>query len=70
MELRTALKALAVVQGAIGLTQAFAPGWFYEQAANFGPRADHMMRDMATYYLASAVALAVAVRRPNWMRKV
>jgi len=68
--LRSALITLAAVQAVIGLLQAFAPGWFYEQAANFGPRADHMMRDVATYYLASALALVVAVGRPSWRTPV
>jgi hypothetical protein len=43
-----------------------APGWFYEQIANFGARSDHTLRDVATYYLASAVALAIAAARPSW----
>lgn len=61
-----ALWALAGVQATIGLLQVLAPGWFYEQLANFGPRADHMMCDVATYYVASAVALALAAGRPSW----
>ncbi|MEI2700984.1 MAG: hypothetical protein V9E83_01115 [Baekduia sp.] len=64
--LKPVLWALAIVQGATGLAQAFAPGWFYDALANFGARSDHMLRDVATYYLASAVALAIAASRPSW----
>lgn len=64
--LRPALQALAIVQAVIGLAQAFAPGWFYDTLANFGARSDHMLRDVATYYLASAVALWIAASRRSW----
>lgn len=64
--LKPALSALAAVQALIGLTQALAPGWFYDTLANFGARADHTLRDVSTYYLASAAALAVSARRPSW----
>jgi hypothetical protein len=62
--------ALAGVQLLIGLSQAAAPGRFYDAVANFGARSDHTIRDVATYYLASAVALAVAARRPSWRAPV
>ena len=51
--------ALAGVQAVIGLAQVLAPGSFYDAVANFGPRNDHFLRDVASYYLASAAALAV-----------
>jgi hypothetical protein len=62
--------ALAGVQLAIGLSQAVAPGRFYDAIANFGARSDHTLRDVASYYLASAIALAVAARRPAWRAPV
>jgi hypothetical protein len=62
--------ALAGVQLVLGLSQAAAPGRFYDAVANFGARSDHTLRDVSTYYLASAVALAVAARRPSWRAPV
>ncbi len=59
--------ALAGVQAVTGLALALAPGRFYDALADFGPRNDHDLRDMAAFYLASAVVLAVAAaRRPSW----
>jgi hypothetical protein len=62
--------ALAGVQLLIGLSLAAAPGRFYDAIANFGARSDHTLRDVASYYLASAVALAIAARRPSWRAPV
>jgi hypothetical protein len=62
--------ALAGVQLVIGLSQAVAPGRFYDAIANFGARSDHTIRDVASYYLASAIALALAARRPSWRAPV
>lgn len=64
--LRLTLLALAATQAVIGLWQAIDPASFYDALANFGPRSDHALRDTATYYLASAVALYLAVDRPSW----
>jgi len=61
-----AFVALAVVQAIQGLVLALAPGTSYDKFANFGPRSDHNLRDAATFYLATALALALAVRRPSW----
>jgi uncharacterized protein DUF4345 len=68
--LTTGIWALAGVQAVIGLAQVLAPGSFYDAIANFGPRNDHFLRDVASYYLASAVALAVAARQPSWRAPV
>jgi hypothetical protein len=62
--------ALAGVQLLIGLSLAAAPGRFYDAIANFGARSDHTLRDVASYYLASAAALAIAARRPSWRAPV
>jgi hypothetical protein len=64
--LRTGLLALAATQLVLGLLLAFAPGTFYDAIANFGPRSDHSLRDLSTFYLAAAVVLAVAAGRPSW----
>ena len=65
-----ALNPLAGVQAVLGLLQTFASGWFHETIANFGPRADHTLRDVATFYFASAIALAIAANRPAWRTPV
>ena len=64
--LRPALFVLAGIQLFEGLALALAPGRFYDAVADFGPRNDHDLRDMAAFYLAAAMALAVAARRPAW----
>jgi hypothetical protein len=64
--LRSGLLGLAGVQLITGLLLAFAPGAFYDAIADFGPRNEHDLRDMAAFYLASAVVLGVAARRPSW----
>jgi hypothetical protein len=64
--LRLGLWALAGVQLVTGLALAFVPRVFYDAVADFGPRNEHDLRDMAAFYLASAVVLAVAAGRPSW----
>jgi hypothetical protein len=64
--LRAGLMALAAAQLVQGLLLALAPGAFYDALANFGARNDHDLRDMAAFYLASSVVLAVAASRPSW----
>src|SRR4051794_35456726 len=64
--LRVGLLAIAAVQLVTGLWLAIAPGAFYDTIADFGPRNEHDLRDMAAFYLASAVVLGVAVNRPSW----
>jgi hypothetical protein len=68
--LRTGLLALAGAQLATGAVLALAPGAFYDAVANFGARNDHDLRDMAAFYVASAVVLAVAAGRPSWRAPV
>jgi hypothetical protein len=64
--LRTGLLALAGVQLVTGLALAFVPGTFYDAIADFGPRNEHDLRDMAAFHVASAAVLAVAAGRPSW----
>jgi hypothetical protein len=64
--LRLGLLAIAAVQLLTGLWLAIAPGAFYDAIADFGPRNEHDLRDMAAFYLASAVVLGVAANRPSW----
>jgi hypothetical protein len=64
--LRAGVLAVAGIQLVTGLVLALAPGIFYDALADFGPRNDHDLRDMAAFYLASAVVLAIAADRPSW----
>jgi hypothetical protein len=64
--LRAGLLALAGVQALTGLWMLVAPGSFYTAIADFGPRNTHDLRDMASYFVASAVVLGVAAGRPSW----
>jgi UPF0716 family protein affecting phage T7 exclusion len=60
------LLLFAAVQLAIGALLWLAPGFFFEEIGPYGARNDHYMGDLATWYLASGAALAVAVRRAAW----
>ena len=64
--MRAGLLALAAVQLITGLALALTPGAFYDAIADFGPRNEHDLRDMAAFYVASAVVLGVAAQRPSW----
>ena len=59
--------ALELLTGALlGLT----PGFLYEEVGPFGPRNDHYMGDLATWYLALGALALVAVRRREWRAPV
>jgi hypothetical protein len=64
--MRILLIAFAVVQLATGLLLWLAPGFFYEEIGPFGPRNDHYMADVATFYLALGAVALMAVRRESW----
>jgi hypothetical protein len=68
--LRAGVLAVAGAQLATGAVLALAPGAFYDAVANFGARNDHDLRDMAAFYVASAVVLAIAAGRPSWRAPV
>lgn len=68
--MRALLIAFAAVQAVVGALLWLTPGFFFEQIGPYGPRNDHYMGDTATWYLANAVALAVAVRRESWRMPV
>ena len=61
-----ALGVLAAYHLALGLFMALAPGAFYDLLGPFPPENHHYVRDVATFYLAFGVALAISVRRPGW----
>jgi hypothetical protein len=64
--LRIVFGVLAAYHLALGLWMVLSPGTFYDLVGPFGTRNDHYLRDVATFYLAFAAGLAVAVRRPSW----
>jgi hypothetical protein len=64
--MRPLLIAFAVVQLITGLLLWLTPGFFYDEIGPFGPRNDHYMADVATWYLALGAALLMAVRREAW----
>ena len=68
--MRVLLIAFAVFQVVIGALLWLAPGFFFEQIGPYGVRNDHYMGDLATWYLASGAALAIAVRRDAWQLPV
>jgi hypothetical protein len=64
------MRLLLVVFGALqvltGVLLWLAPGFFHEWVGPYGPRNDHYMGDLATWYLALGVVVLVAVRRASW----
>jgi hypothetical protein len=64
------MRTLLIVFGAGQLVLGFllwaTPGFFYEEIGPFGPRNDHYMGDVATWYLALGAVTLVAVQRPAW----
>ena len=65
-----AIKAGLIVFGLppllLGLTMAFAPGTFFEFIGPYGIRNDHYIHDTASFQIALAVLLLVALRLPSW----
>jgi hypothetical protein len=64
--MRVLLIAFAAVQTVIGLLLWLTPGFFFTEIGPYGPRNDHYMGDLATWYLASGAAVLVAAERPAW----
>jgi hypothetical protein len=64
--LRILFAVLAAYHLALGLWMTASPGTFYDVVGPFGTRNDHYLRDVATFYLAFAAGLGIAVRRPSW----
>lgn len=64
--MRPFLIAFGLVQLIIGLLLWVTPGFFYDEIGPFGPRNDHYMGDVATFYLALGAAALVAVQRESW----
>ena len=64
------MRALLIAFGAVQLVLGFllwvTPGFFYDEIGPFGPRNDHYMGDVATWYLALGAATLIAVQRASW----
>lgn len=60
------LGVFALVSLVIGVAEVVAPGAFFDNVGPFGTRNDHYIRDGATFELANAVLLAVALAKPSW----
>lgn len=50
----------------LGLVMAFAPGTFFELIGPYGARNDHYIHDTASFQIALAVLLLVALHLPSW----
>jgi hypothetical protein len=64
--MRVLMIVFAVTQLVVGLLLWLAPGFFYEEVGPFGPRNDHYMGDVATFYVALGIVALVAVQRVSW----
>ena len=64
--MRILLIAFAVTQLVLGFLLWVTPGFFYDEIGPFGPRNDHYMGDVATFYLAVGAVALVSVRRASW----
>jgi hypothetical protein len=63
---RAVLVVLAASQLGLAVWMAVSPGSFFDAIAGFGTQNDHYIRDVAVFYLAIGVGLAVAAIRPSW----
>ena len=64
--MRYLLIVFAVVQIVIGLLLWVTPGFFHDQIGPYGPRNDHYMGDVASWYLALGGVVLVSVRQLSW----
>jgi hypothetical protein len=60
------LIAFAAWQIVLGLLLWAAPGFFHDEIGPYGPRNDHYMGDLASWYLALGAVSLVAARRASW----
>jgi hypothetical protein len=64
--MRILLIVFVVTQLVTGLLLWIAPGFFYDEIGPYGPRNDHYMGDLATFYLALGGVGLIALRRVSW----
>ena len=68
--LRVSLAAFAAFDIALALFMALAPHAFYRAIGPFGVSNAHYVRDVATFYGAVGIVMAMAVSRPSWRAPV
>jgi hypothetical protein len=64
--LTVGIGVFAVLQLATGIFLTVAPHAFYKYVGPYGTLNVHYLRDLATFYIADGIALAVAVQRVHW----
>lgn len=64
--MRILLIVFAVTQTLVGLLLWLTPDFFHDEIGPYGPRNEHYMADLATFYIALGIAGFVAVRRLSW----
>lgn len=64
--MRPLLLVFGAAQIVLGLLLWLTPGFFYDSIGPYGPRNDHYMGDVATWYLALGAVALVAARREAW----
>jgi hypothetical protein len=64
--LRISLAIFAAIDLGLAVFMAVAPHAFYKTIGPFGASNPHYVRDVATFYFAVGIALALAVSRPSW----
>ncbi len=64
--MRILLIVFAVIQLVTGLLLWLTPGFFHEEIGPFGPRNDHYMGDLATFYLALGAVGLASLSRVSW----
>ena len=64
--MRILLIVFAIGQLVLGLLLWLAPGFFHDEIGPYGPRNDHYMGDVASFYLALGAVALVAVQHASW----
>jgi hypothetical protein len=64
--LRLGLLGFCLSSFLLGLVMAVAPGVFFTLVGPYGVRNDHFIHDTASFQIALAVLLVVAIRCPSW----
>ena len=64
--MRILLIVFAATQVVLGLLLWLTPDFFHDEIGPYGPRNEHYMADLATFYLALGIVGFVAVRRVSW----
>jgi hypothetical protein len=64
--MRILLIVFVVTQLVTGLLLWITPGFFYDEIGPFGPRNDHYMGDLATFYLALGAVGLISLRQVSW----